>query len=150
MTAKLPNAWKRKFANAGKPKESAAAKALRLEVERDKREALEREFAVQIRATRLPEPRRQFMFHPVRKWHADFAWPSMKLIVEIDGGTWSGGRHVRGKGYEEDRERDAEANMLGYTVIRFTSTQVHSGYAIRATEKMITSILTIGQMQHDR
>src|SRR5687768_16750315 len=31
---------------------------------------------------------------PARRWRFDFAWPELKVAVECDGGTFTGGRHV--------------------------------------------------------
>ena len=72
----------------------------------------------------------QYKFHPVRKWPFDFAILSHKLAIEVDGGTWSRGRHTRGKGYEEDRIRDAEAMCLGWRVLRVTTAMVENGKAM--------------------
>lgn len=35
-------------------------------------------------------------FHPVRKWRFDAAFPVRKIAVEIDGGVFVQGRHMRG------------------------------------------------------
>lgn len=73
---------------------------------------------------------RQAMFHPTRQWRADFLWgPPAMLMVEVDGGTYTGGRHTRGKGFEEDREKDHAAAILGFTPLHFTARQVTSGDA---------------------
>lgn len=55
---------------------------------------------------------REFRFHPERRWRSDFmvgpnmAWPVRgRYLIEIDGGAWTQGRHVRGKGFEADRRR---------------------------------------------
>ena len=92
---------------------------------------LEETFALQIRALRLPEPVREYRFNEARKCRFDFAWPNLKIAVEIDGGTWSGGRHVRGAGYESDCIKNALAILAGWKVYRFTGKQVKDGTAIR-------------------
>jgi very-short-patch-repair endonuclease len=61
----------------------------------------------------------EFRFHPDRKWRADFAIPSAKILIEIDGGVWSGGRHTRGAGFVGDMEKLNAAAVLGYRVLRF-------------------------------
>jgi len=68
----------------------------------------------------FPMPEREYKFHPKRKWPADFCWPDKKIIVECEGGTWSGGRHVRGKGYSNDCKKYNAAQTLGYKVFRAT------------------------------
>lgn len=66
-----------------------------------------------------PDAVSEFRFHPSRKWRADFAIPSAKLLVEVDGGVWSGGRHTRGAGFVGDCEKLNAAACLGYRVLRF-------------------------------
>ena len=42
------------------------------------------------------------------------------VAVEVDGGTWTGGRHVRGAGYRRDAEKLNAAAALGWFVYRLT------------------------------
>lgn len=86
---------------------------------------------LQLRNHNLPEPVREHRFHPVRKWRFDFAWPQSKIAVEIEGGTFANGRHVRGLGYAKDCEKYNEAQRIGWKVYRFTSTMVNKGQAIK-------------------
>lgn len=79
----------------------------------------------------------EFYFHPDRKWRADFHLIGKKILVEVEGGIWIGGRHTRGKGYIGDIEKYNAAVILGYQVIRFSTDQVKSGHAIQQIEKMI-------------
>ena len=79
----------------------------------------------------------EFKFHPTRKWRADFHLKGKKVLVEVEGGIWSNGRHTRGKGYLGDLEKYNEATMMGYQVIRFSTEQVKSGKAIEQIEKMV-------------
>ena len=79
----------------------------------------------------------EFKFHPERKWKADFHLVGKKILVEVEGGIWSGGRHTRGKGYLGDMEKYNAATMMGYQVIRFSTEQVKSGLAIQQIEKMV-------------
>ena len=60
----------------------------------------------------------------------------ISLGVEIDGGTFIQGGHVRGAAYERDREKDAEAMCLGYRVLRVTPRQVREGKALDWIERM--------------
>ncbi|WP_180072599.1 DUF559 domain-containing protein [Acinetobacter sp. YH12200] len=79
----------------------------------------------------------EFKFHPERKWKADFHLVGKKILVEVEGGIWSGGRHTRGKGYIGDMEKYNAATMMGFQVIRFSTDQVKSGLAIQQIEKMV-------------
>ena len=75
----------------------------------------------------LPEPIEEFKFHPTRKWRADYAWPKEKIIVEIEGGIWTKGRHTRGSGFIGDMEKYNAAGRLGYRVFRFTPSELKKG-----------------------
>ena len=82
----------------------------------------------------------EFYFHPERKWRADFHLIDKKILVEIEGGIWSGGRHTRSKGYLGDMEKYNAATMMGFQVIRFSTDQVKSGHAIQQIEMMVGEI----------
>ena len=79
----------------------------------------------------------EFKFHPTRKWRADFHLKDKKILVEVEGGIWSNGRHTRGKGYLGDLDKYNAATMMGYQVIRFSTEQVKSGSAIEQIFKLI-------------
>ena len=70
---------------------------------------------------RTPEPEQEYRFHKTRRWRFDFAWPDAMVAVECEGGTWSRGRHVRGKGFEKDCEKYNEATAQGWRVFRVTA-----------------------------
>ena len=91
---------------------------------------LEDLFSDQIFRAGLPAPEREYRFHPSRRWRFDFAWLSWKLAVEIDGGTFARGRasgHTSIAGMARDREKDAEAAILGWTTLRIDSKHVADG-----------------------
>lgn len=89
------------------------------------------EFALHCRLNGL-SPEREFRFDPQRRWRFDFAFGMPFMVaVEIDGGTWTNGRHTRGAGYEKDCEKLNEATLQGWRVFRFTSGMVSRGEAIR-------------------
>lgn len=98
----------------------------------------EETFYLHILLDKVPLPKRQFKFHDVRQWQADFCWPELKLIVEIDGITGgAGGRHQRAEGFSEDCIKLNVATLLGYAVLRFTPKHVKSGYAIQTVKDFI-------------
>jgi very-short-patch-repair endonuclease len=103
----------------------------------------EEEFALQLRALRLPESVREHRFHPTRAFRFDFAWPDLpcgrKLAVEIEGGIHSGGRHVRPQGYKRDLEKYNSAVALGWTLLRFSSAMVFSGEAVQAVQEWLNN-----------
>ena len=44
----------------------------------------------------------EYRFHPSRDWRFDFAIPSRRVAVEVEGGAFNGGRHIRPEGYLRD------------------------------------------------
>ncbi len=87
-------------------------------------------FALQVAADRLPAPETEYRFHEHRKWRFDFAWPAYKVAVEIEGGVWTRGRHVRGRGFMGDCEKYNEAALLDWMVLRVTPDMVGNGAAL--------------------
>ena len=79
----------------------------------------------------------EYKFHPKRKWRADFHIIGKKILVEVEGGVWSGGRHTRGKGYISDMEKYNAAVVMGYQVLRFSTEQVKSGLAVQQIEMIV-------------
>lgn len=80
----------------------------------------------------------EFRFHPPRRWRWDYAVPSMKLAIEYHGGIYSGGRHVRGIGFEKDREKMNTGQLDGWTILELTEDMVKSGKAYEMIEKAIS------------
>lgn len=72
---------------------------------------------------RVSKPEKEYLFAKKikRKWRFDRAWPDVKVAVELEGGVFSGGRHVRGVGFENDCVKYNTAQSMGWTVLRFTS-----------------------------
>lgn len=60
----------------------------------------------------------QYKFHPERRWTFDFAFPSVKLAVEVDGR----GRHQRVAGARNDAEKRNTAVLMGWRVLVFPAT----------------------------
>jgi len=65
------------------------------------------------------QPVPEFKFHPDRKWRCDYAWPEQRLVVEIEGGIWTGGRHTSGAGFTQDMEKYNALAELGYRILRY-------------------------------
>lgn len=79
----------------------------------------------------------EFRFHPVRRWRADFHIPAGRLLVEIEGGGFIGGRHGRGVGMRNDCEKYAEAMALGYRVLRVVPDHVNNGKALEWIQRLL-------------
>jgi very-short-patch-repair endonuclease len=99
--------------------------------------ALEDLLAFHLRAARLPTPVREYRFHDTRAWRFDFAWPAALVAVEVDGGTWNGGRHSRGAGYANDCEKRNAAVLAGWRVLSVTSEMVHNGQAAALVQQAL-------------
>lgn len=78
----------------------------------------------------------EYKFQPKRKWRADFYITGTKILIEVEGGIWSNGRHTRGKGYIADMEKYNSAQELGYLVFRYSTEQVKSGKAIEEIRQL--------------
>lgn len=100
--------------------------------------------AVQLEQAGIPFER-EYKFHPDRRWRADFmvgqnfAWPVRgRYLIEVDGGSWNGGRHVSGAGFEKDLEKLNAAAELGYRVLRFTPRMVNDGSALELIRRILS------------
>ena len=71
----------------------------------------------------LPDPEREWRFCE-RKWRFDFAWPSLWVAVEIEGGSWVGGRHANPAGMHNDCSKYNAATARGWRVLRFTGNHI--------------------------
>lgn len=103
---------------------------------------LEEKVASDLKALGLMDGcKRQYRFHPERKWAADFAWPevydhdgepcNLHLMLEVNGGTYirgsNRGAHSRGPRQRQDYEKWTEASLLGWTLILVDSVDVKKG-----------------------
>ena len=82
----------------------------------------------------------EFRFHSERKWRADFRIDGYPILIEVEGGIWSQGRHTRGKGFEGDCEKYNQAAILGYHVLKGSTQQVKSGKLVADIEQMIKAL----------
>lgn len=80
-------------------------------------------------------PQMQYVFHPTRKWRFDFAWPEVRVAVEIDGGIFVGGGHNRGVRFSQDADKHNEAVLLGWRLLRFTTVQIR-GEPVQCIDKV--------------
>lgn len=100
--------------------------------------ALSNLMAFQLRAARLNGGMEmEHRFHPSRRWKFDFAWPSRLLALEVEGGTYAGGRHTRGAGYGKDIEKYNEAALCGWRVLRADAKQVADGRALNWVDRAL-------------
>ena len=98
-----------------------------------KDEGLELDLKRQLDDRRIGGYEREYRFCE-RKWRFDFAWPSAKVAVEVDGGIYGQGRHNRGPTMEKDNEKLNKAATLGWVVLRFGPKAIKSGEAVGVIE----------------
>lgn len=84
----------------------------------------------EIKQEKLPAPETEVRFHPIRKWRFDLGWPQKKVAIEVHGAVFAQGRHTRGAGFENDREKMNEAQLLGWKVLEYSTGQVRDGVPI--------------------
>ena len=81
----------------------------------------------------LPRP----LVNPrVGPYEVDFLWPIARLVVEVDGRE----THATRAAFERDRARDAELQVRGFRVVRFTYRQVV--HDTRRTVATVRALLT--------
>jgi len=99
------------------------------------RSALEQLFDFQLSVCSfVPPPAIEFSPAKPRRWRVDYAWPEQRVIVEIEGATWTNGRHSRGKGFEADCEKYNSLTVMGWRILRVTGEQVKNGQALNWLE----------------
>ena len=100
------------------------------------RSAPEELLAFQLRAVGIAHEREVILpeLKP-RRWRWDFKIG--RLLVEVQGGTWIGGKHSRGPGYENDCEKVCSATAAGFTVLTVVPKQVKTGAVLAWIETII-------------
>ena len=111
-----------------------------------KAEAIE----LQMRAVGIPPWEKEYPFAALigRRWKFDYCWPSLRIAFEQEGSAFGrvirgedgktyrlGGRHNTGAGMQADCEKYSWAAILGWRVIRATTTMIRDGEAIRLLEE---------------
>ena len=72
---------------------------------------LEEVFALQLDALGLTGYLREYPAVKGRKFRWDFCWKSARLLVEINGGTFTKGAHSTGTGIRRDYEKNNLAQL---------------------------------------
>jgi very-short-patch-repair endonuclease len=81
-----------------------------------------------------------------RKFRWDFAAPTAKLLIELQGGVWVPGlAHSGGRGTERDARKMNCAGLAGWTQLSFTKSMIESGEALRDIQRFLE-----GQRDHQR
>lgn len=97
--------------------------------------ALEDMLAWHMRAAGLPEFKRQYKFHPDRKWMLDFYLDGWG--IEVQGGGWVQGRHNRNPiSMGRDYEKFNACQELGIRLLLYTGEQVKDMSAVQQLERI--------------
>lgn len=62
----------------------------------------------------------EYRFHPKRRYRADFALLSHKILIEIEGGVFTKQAHGSVSGILRDMEKYTLAAVHGWRVLRYT------------------------------
>jgi very-short-patch-repair endonuclease len=89
------------------------------------RSDLERRFLRLCRRNGIPTP---LVNVKIGRWTVDFLWPEQRVVVETDSWRFHGGSVA----FEDDRARDLDLRLRGYSVRRFTERQIRGQEAVVA------------------
>lgn len=78
-------------------------------------------------AIQWPPYEREYLFNrPDTKHRFDLVFPAQMVAIEMEGGTFTGGRHTRGVGYAQDCWKYNRAAELGWRVLRYTTDMINN------------------------
>lgn len=87
----------------------------------------------------------EYRFDTQRHWRLDRAHLVARVAIELDGGTYSGGRHTTGSGYARDCEKLNAATAQGWAVFRLTSDMLRDA----PSQHLAPIIATIERRLHE-
>jgi very-short-patch-repair endonuclease len=98
---------------------------------------LEDTLAFQLDALGLTGYVREYQAIKGRKFRFDFAWLEHRLLVEVNGGTYTKGAHSTGQGIARDYEKANLATLDGWRVLMFDGKAVESGEAVEVIRQAL-------------
>jgi len=104
---------------------------------------LAKQFTWAWQAVQGPALEAEHKFHPERRFRFDFAHLPSRVAIEIEGGTWVGGRHTTGAGFLRDCEKYNEAALLGWRVVRLTTDQVANTLLLARVRDMMLAAAAV-------
>lgn len=84
----------------------------------------------------LPAPEAEVRFAPPRRWRFDYVWAGW-LVLEVQGGIWTRGRHVRGAALLKEHEKLNEAATRKFRVLFCTPQQIEDGSIFPVIKKAL-------------
>lgn len=103
---------------------------------------LEDEFAFQLAASNVKFAR-EFQAIPGRRYRWDFAIEpvdDVRLLIEVNGGTWTHGGHSTGGGIQRDYSKANAAVCNGWRQLTFTAADVRDGTALDTVCKILLGV----------
>lgn len=109
------------------------------------RSAGEVEFLLHVRLERLPQPEREYPFAKDlgRDWRFDFAWPSRRLALEVEGAV-----HRIKSRFSGDLEKYLVAQVLGWKVVRVSPKMIASALAVDVVRGILAAPSQPGEALH--
>lgn len=93
--------------------------------------------ANQLEQAGLPKPARQFRWLDDRQYRADLAYPP--LLIEIDGAA----HRIKGR-FLDDIEKNQQALLAGYWLLRIATSQVRNGKAVDIIRRALDRVRAYG------
>jgi hypothetical protein len=95
-------------------------------------------FFALLKHEHLPRPTHEFVFDATRKWRLDYAWVEQRLALEVEGGIWTNGRHIRGAGFLRDISKYNRLACLGWRLLRCTPDSLTDEWTIAQIRDALT------------
>lgn len=112
------------------------------------REILKNDFAKVISKNTSEPFELEFAFAaPERKWRADIAFPGVRVAIEIDGGTWTLGRHNRPGSVLKDMEKGNGYATRGWLVFHTPWEWIEDGEKVRGLKAAICQAIIRRQIE---
>lgn len=112
------------------------------------REILKNDFAKLISKNTDELFELEFLFaSPERRWRADIAFPRVRVAIEIDGGTWSLGRHNRPGSVLKDMEKGNGYAARGWLVFHTPWEWIEDGEKVRGLKAAICQAIIRRQIE---
>lgn len=125
-------AFRRRVDSAKRDISPAAAAGL-ARIERAPESKIERRLAQQIVDANIPiPPQRNYFFMAERDFEFDFAWPSRKVAVEVQGMA----HRIKGK-FQRDIEKRALAQLAGWRVLEVDGSAIRDGRAMNWLKQLL-------------
>ncbi|MCF0187926.1 MAG: hypothetical protein HUK04_00305 [Bacteroidaceae bacterium] len=92
---------------------------------------------------------KEHTFHPERRWRFDYAIPTYRIAIEVEGGVWTGGRHTRPQGFLGDIEKYNTATLMGWRVVRCVPETLHTTAMLNLVRDLIRTTPTYTEAQQN-